>query len=151
MAMGLFYGGLAQLIAGILAYHKENMFAAIAFISYSLFWISLVAVLLLPGTGLTPGPSANSLGFYMLVWAVFSTVMCAGTFKFAPHSLKVVFITVSLLFYLLAIHFFTGNMKVQYAAGGVGIFCGASAMYTAFGEILNEIYNRSIIPLGMPK
>jgi succinate-acetate transporter protein len=151
MAMGLFYGGLAQLIAGILAYHKENMFAAVAFSSFGLFWICLITIDLLPGTGLALAPSSNSMGFFLLVWGVFVNVLCVGSFKFGSTAVKVVFVTVTFLFYLLSIHFFTGNMKVQYAAGAIGILCGCAAMYTAFGEILNEIYNRSVLPLGMPK
>lgn len=50
-AMGIFYGGLAQIIAGIMEWKKNNTFAATAFISYGFFWISLVFIILMPVFG----------------------------------------------------------------------------------------------------
>ena len=48
LSMGFFYGGLAQVIAGIEEWKKGNTFGATAFTSYGLFWLSLVAIVLLP-------------------------------------------------------------------------------------------------------
>jgi succinate-acetate transporter protein len=51
LAMGLFYGGIAQIIAGFFEFRKGNTFAVTAFISYDLFWLSLVALILMPKLG----------------------------------------------------------------------------------------------------
>ena len=48
LAMGICYGGLAQVIAGIMEWKKNNTFAATAFISYGFFWLSLVALIVMP-------------------------------------------------------------------------------------------------------
>lgn len=42
LAMGIFYGGLAQIVAGIMEWKKNNTFGATAFFSYGCFWLSLV-------------------------------------------------------------------------------------------------------------
>lgn len=38
---GMFYGGLAQLVAGILEYQRKNTFGTVAFCSYGTFWMAL--------------------------------------------------------------------------------------------------------------
>src|SRR5438445_3615105 len=47
LAMGICYGGGAQIIAGIMEWRKGNTFAATAFLSYGLFWLSLVTLIIL--------------------------------------------------------------------------------------------------------
>src|SRR6266513_321321 len=51
LAMGICYGGAAQIIAGIMEWKKGNTFATTAFISYGFFWWSLVALIVLPKLG----------------------------------------------------------------------------------------------------
>jgi succinate-acetate transporter protein len=48
LAMGIFYGGIAQVIAGILEFRKGNTFGTTAFCSYGLFWLTLVFLLVFP-------------------------------------------------------------------------------------------------------
>ena len=43
LAMGIFYGGIAQIIAGCMEFKKGNTFGTTAFTSYGLFWLTLVA------------------------------------------------------------------------------------------------------------
>src|SRR5882757_4432936 len=61
LAMGLFYGGMAQVIAGILEYKKNNTFGMTAFISYGFFWLTLVALILLPKWNLIAAPSPHGM------------------------------------------------------------------------------------------
>lgn len=151
LGMGLFYGGLAQVIAGIFDWKRGNMFGTIAFMSYGFFWISFCATLMLPKMGYAVAADAMSMAFYLFIWGIFSFCMFIGTLKKSPWALVFVFFTVVILFELLAAHFWTESAAVGKAAGIEGIICGLSAIYTAFGEILNEIYGRTIIPLGIRK
>jgi len=146
IGMGLCYGGLAQVIVGIMEWKKKNTFGTAAFTSYGFFWLSLVAVWLLPALGLAAAPETVAMGYYLLLWGIFTAVMFVGTLKM-NRSLQVVFGTLALLFFLLAIGDFTGSAMVKMIAGYEGIFCGLSAIYTALGQILNEVYGRDVIPL----
>jgi len=121
----------------------------IAFLSYGLFWISLCFLVMLPKMGLTVATDTTAMGCYLFIWGVFSTCMFIGTLKKAPWALVFVFFTVVVLFFLLAAHNWSESEKLGKAAGIEGIICGLSALYVAFGEILNEIYGRTIIPLGL--
>lgn len=148
LAMGIFYGGLAQILAGIFEWCRGNQFAMVAFMSYGFFWESFCFMLILPALGWGTAPNTSSLALYMFIWGVFSTCMFVATLKKAPLALVFVFLTVVVLFFLLAAHFWTESATILKAAGIEGIICGLSAIYTAFGEILNPIYGRTMLPLG---
>ena len=120
----------------------------VAFLSYGLFWISFCCLFILPAMGIAVKPDAPSLALYLFIWGVFSLNMFVATLKKSPWALVFVFFTVVILFFLLAAHFWSEDPLVLKAAGVEGIICGLSAIYVAFGEILNPIYGRTIIPLG---
>src|SRR5512136_3301191 len=72
IAMGLFYGGIAQIIAGLMEFKKGNTFGTTAFTSYGLFWISLVALWLLPHlTFLSTGSYSGETEAGFMAWYFF--------------------------------------------------------------------------------
>jgi succinate-acetate transporter protein len=149
LGMGIFYGGLAQVLAGIMEWKKGNTFAATAFTSYGMFWLSLVALVTLPkaGLGLT-GPGKDfAMPAYLVMWGIFTAVLFIGTLRL-NRALQVVFGSLTLLFALLAIGDASGNEAIAKFAGWVGIFCGASAIYTGLAQVLNEVYGKTVWPLG---
>lgn len=148
MGMGIFVGGIAQVIAGILESKKGNTFGTTAFTLYGFFWMSLVATWVMPELDSVQAASAFSMGFYLLFWGLFTFGMFFGTLK-GNRALQVVFASLSLLFFLLAIGDFTGSHIIKQIAGFEGIFCGLSALYTAIAQILNESYGKKVLPLGV--
>ncbi len=168
IGMGIFYGGLAQIIAGILEYKKGNTFGTTAFTSYGLFWLSFVALNWL-GTssvaahgvwpflgGTTPWTvSQEAFAAYFFMWGLFTFVMFFGTLK-ASRALQFVFMSLAILFFLLAaksallaytsvtatdLEIFTRMIGVE------GIICGSSAVYLALAEVLNEMYGKTVLPI----
>ncbi len=146
IAMGIFYGGISQVIAGILGSRKGNTFAATAFISYGFFWLTLCAIWVLPKLGWTEATPAGFMGWYLFIWGVFSFFMFIGTLK-TNRALQFIFFTLFILFFLLAAHNWTGSELLGKLAGWEGIICGASAFYLAIAEILNEQFGREILPI----
>ena len=152
LAMGLCYGGAAQIIAGIMEWKKGNTFATTAFISYGFFWISLVALIVLPKIipALTPA-NEISMAAYLAMWGLFTAVMFLGTFHL-NRALQVVFGTLTILFFLLAIGDATGaSTCFRHATGYEGLVCGFAAIYTGLAQILNELAGKIILPLGLVK
>lgn len=151
LAMGLVYGGLAQVIAGIMEFRKGNTFGTLAFSSYGLFWWSLVILLLLPNfTLLSPAVTAandTAMAAYFFMWGLFTLVMFFGTLK-TNRALQFVFMSLVVLFFLLTAHRLTGDATLLKITGWEGIICGASAVYTGLAEVLNEVYERTVVPLG---
>jgi succinate-acetate transporter protein len=152
LAMGICYGGVAQVLAGLMEWKKGNSFAATAFISYGFFWLSLVALILLPKVFQTvAATTAPALATYLLLWGVFTGVMFLGTLRLS-HALQFVFFTLTILFFLLAFGEFTGAAPgFKHLTGYEGLVCGFSAMYTGLAQILNELYQKTVLPLGAPK
>lgn len=147
IAMGLFYGGAAQIIAGMMEWKKENTFGTVAFISYGFFWITLVGMLTFPKLGLGDAPDAKSFAIYLFFWGFFTLMLFIGTFKISK-ALAVVFFLLTCLFFLLATADIFDNEILKKVAGVVGILCGLSAVYTSAAQILNEVYNKTILPIG---
>ncbi|PLX94862.1 MAG: hypothetical protein C0620_05295 [Desulfuromonas sp.] len=147
LGMGIFYGGLGQIIVGIMEWKKNNTFGATAFTSYGLFWLTLVALILLPKTGVVEASSPFAMGFYLSTWGLFTAVLFLGTFRL-NRALQVVFGSLVLLFALLAAADFTGNHALKIIAGYEGIFCGLSAIYTGLAQVINEVFDREVAPLG---
>ncbi|XBS70159.1 acetate uptake transporter [Acerihabitans sp. KWT182] len=147
VSMGIFYGGIAQMIAGIMEYKHGNTFGTTAFTSYGAFWLSLVGILVLPRMGLADPADEVFLGVYLALWGVFTLFMFFATLA-AGRALQVVFGTLTLLFALLAIADITANKPLLVVAGYVGLFCGASAIYLAMAQVINEQTGRTILPIG---
>lgn len=146
IAMGIFYGGIAQILAGIFEFKKGNTFGATAFTSYGLFWLTFVIIQtdIIPGSEPADG---TSLGAYFIIWGILTLFLFLGTLK-GTKALMAVFFTLFILFFVVAAKDLSGITEIAYFAGAIGIVCGGTAMYTAFGEVLNEQHGRTVIPLG---
>lgn len=150
LAMGIFYGGLAQVIAGIMEFKKNNTFGATAFTSYGFFWLALVGLNILPIMGYGEAAGSLSMAAFLFMWGLFTFFMFIGTLRI-NKALQVVFGTLTILFFLLAIGNFTGSSVILTIAGYEGIICGFSAIYAAMAQVLNELYGKEILPIGAYK
>jgi uncharacterized protein len=148
LAMGLCYGGAAQIVAGIMEWRKGNTFATTAFVSYGLFWVSLVALIVLPKLGWATASNDTAMAAYLFMWGLFTAVMFIGTFRLHVAG-QVVFGSLTILFFLLAFGDFTNaSPGFKQFTGYEGIFCGFSAIYAGLAQVLNELHGKVILPLG---
>jgi len=147
LGMGIFYGGLAQVIAGIIESKKNNTFGLTAFTSYGFFWLSLVGLIVMPTFGWLTKPSGAAMSAYLSIWGLFTFLMFFGTLKLI-RALQFVFGSLTILFILLALADGLGNENIGKFAGYEGIVCGASAIYTGIAVLLNEVYGKTVLPIG---
>jgi len=151
LAMGICYGGIAQGIAGIMEWKKGNTFATTAFISYGLFWLSLVAMILMTKFGWATASNEKAMAAYFFMWGLFTLVMFIGTLRLHVAG-QIVFGSLTLLFFLLAYgDYASASPGFKQFTGWEGIFCGFSAVYTGLAQVLNELYGKVILPLGQVK
>ena len=146
LAMGIFYGGLAQVMAGVMEWRKGNSFGTTAFTSYGLFWLSLAGIFIIPSLELGVTPGAGAMATYLAIWGGFTAVLFIGTLRLG-RGLQVVFASLTILFLLLAVANGWNNPVVLKIAGYEGIFCGVAAVYVGLGQLLNEIYGRTVAPV----
>jgi len=151
LAMGIAYGGLAQVIAGAMEFKKGNTFGTVAFTSYGLFWLSLVILLLLPKATIFTGistytPTETAMAAYFFMWGLFTFAMFFGTLQ-KNRALQFVFASLAVLFFLLTARDLTGNATLGVIAGYEGIVCGLSAVYLGLADVLNEAHGKTVLPV----
>jgi succinate-acetate transporter protein len=142
---GFFWGGLAQVIAGVIDGRRGDTFGLTAFVSYGVFWIGLGFAFLLQWLNIVTldGPS---LAWTMIAWGIFTGYMTAGALKVSWVHVSV-FASLTVLFGLLAGHFF-GAIPAR-VAGIEGIFVGAAAVYGSAAIIMKAQYGRWVLPIGL--
>ena len=148
LAMGIFYGGISQVIAAIMEFKKNNTFGLTAFGSFGLFWFTLAFLIIMPAMGWGNAPETPAMVAYLVMWGIFTGVMFIGTLRL-NRALQVVFASLTILFFLLAIGDGTGSVVVTRIAGIEGIFCGLSAVYAALAQVLNSVYGKTVLSLGL--
>jgi len=155
LPLGLFYGGLAQLIAGFLEFRTGNTFGMTAFASYGSFWIALASMVLMEMNKLLPPEATKGwLLTTLIAWTIFTFILWIATFRHTK-ALIWVFTTLLILFILLDIGVWQGvgpGQGITRIAGWEGIFCALTAWYLAAATILNDSFGRVILPVGaIPK
>ena len=142
LCMGIFYGGIAQVIAGVMEWKGGNTFGATAFTSYGLFWLTLVGIIVTPKLGL-PATGSGAMTAYFGMWGLLTAALFVGTLRIS-RGMQLVFATLAILFFLLAASDAVGSALIGKAAGYIGIACGFSAIYTGIAQVINEIYHREM-------
>ena len=143
LGMALAFGGGAQVLAGLLSFFRGNTFATVAFLSYGSFWLSFVAYV--HGFGGSAPPAF--VGWYLLVWGVFTFYMWIASFR---HNtvLQLVFLTLWVTFFLLAAGDLFASGTMHSLGGYLGLVCASLAAYLSAAEIINADYGRTVLPIG---
>jgi len=149
LPVGLFYGGLAQLLAGMWEFKKNNTFGATAFSSFGAFWLAFAVMEILIMNGvMDPVSAEGGLTVFLVAWGIFTTYMFVGTLRISV-ALMVVFAALAILFYLLA--WGEHNSDVHKIAGYEGLFTAGAALYASFAQVVNETWGKYVVPLGIIK
>ncbi len=143
------YGGVGQIIAGILEYKNGNTFGTVAFTSYGLFWWWYALLLWTAGAGWIKAPAGNAVGLALLMWGVFTLYMWIPTFRL-NLVLWSVFLLLWITFFLLAGADLGMGASWRVAGGWLGLATGLDALYLSFAEVTNATVKRSVLPVGGP-
>jgi len=148
VSMAIFLGGFAQVFAGIMSWKKGDIFAGTAFSAFGLFWFSLAGLIIMPAMGWTIAPDSGiAMAAYLFIWGVYTFVMLIITMKIGVRALQFVFVTLFILFMLLAVVNATGNAGLLVVAGYVGLIMGLGSLYTALAMVMNEVHGKTVAPL----
>ncbi|MHB1956745.1 MAG: acetate uptake transporter [Sulfobacillus sp.] len=148
--MAFAFGGLAQMIAGLLEFRTGNTFGTVAFLSYGAFWLWFGLLVLLGGHGVLDLTHAGStIGAALIGWGVFTLYMWIPTFRLSK-ALWWIFLTLWVTFFLLGFGALLGMNGLHVAGGWIGLICGLLAMYASFGLVTNATFGKTVIPLGAP-
>jgi uncharacterized protein len=145
--MGIFYGGLGQVVIGLMEWRKGSLFGATVFVAFGLFWLSLIALLVFPAAGWGKPPQAVAMAAYFAMWGIFSTIIFLGALRIS-RAMRVVFGTLALTFFLFSAAGITGIPAIRTVAGIIGMGCGLSAFYVGINLGIHEVRNRRAMPMG---
>lgn len=144
------YGGLIQMIAGVMEFRTGNTFGTLAFLSYGAFWWWFSLLILLGSHGVLDLTQAGStIAVTLIVWGVFTFYMWIATFRLSK-ALWWVFLTLWVTFFLLGFGDLLGLHGMARTGGWMGLICGLLAMYTSFALVTNSTFGKTVLPLGAP-
>lgn len=146
VGMAIALGGVAQLIAGFLHYRNGNTFGGTSSTAFSLFWFSLIFIWYNPSGEMLPVDDM-SMGFYLLIWAIFTLCMFICSLKMGRLA-QITFLALTILLFGLAISDFTGIEAIAMYSGWVGILGGCLAIYNSVALVINDVFEREVFPLG---
>jgi len=146
------YGGIAQLIAGVLEFKVGNTFGMVAFTSYGLFWWWFAFLQWTIGAGWLKAPPPVAGGAVLLMWGVFTFLLWIVTFR-TSKAVWSIFLLLWVTFFLLAAGDFgysIGPWTCGKLGGYFGLVTGIDALLVAFIEVLNATAGKAVLPLGKP-
>ena len=151
LPIALFYGGIAQLLAGMWEFKKANTFGALAFTSYGAFWISFAAYVkfTLPGLNASPATKADAhtaTGLFLLAWTIFTAYMLIAALR-VNGALVIVFAVLIVTFILLAWGAFASNTSITKIGGYLGIVTAFLAWYASAAGVINSTWKRVVLPV----
>jgi succinate-acetate transporter protein len=147
LAMGIIFGGIAQLIAGFMEQKTGNNFGFAAFASYGSFWIGLGIIWILNFFEIYKS-SATDIGWYLIGWTLLTAIYTIATL-FIHKAMTVTFVTLLIGFILLDFGHFA-NPIMNVVAGYELIICALSAWYMMAAIIINDLSGREILKTGKP-
>jgi succinate-acetate transporter protein len=151
IGLALFYGGLAQLLAGMWEFKTGNTFGATAFSSYGAFWLAVGASLQLNHI-----PNETAFGFFLLGWTIFTGMMLLASLK-TSLALITVFALLFVTFILLTVGAMGGGLIVDgkpvdggmtQIGGYFGLATALAAWYTALAGLLSSMPSAFTLPVG---
>jgi uncharacterized protein len=155
----IFYGGLAQLLAGMWEFRNRNVFGATAFSTYGGFWMGLGLFIILGVgngkwfAGYSGGDVTNALAWYLFAFAVFNTYMLIGSMR-VNMAVFLVFLFLEITEIVLVIGFFNlshgGTQWWLHFGGWCGIATAAMAWYTSAAGVWNGVAGKKVLPVGSP-
>lgn len=146
LSMGIFFGGLAQLIAGLMEWKKGNTFGMTVFASFGFFWIIIVTILLAPVTGMAGVEAPEAMAALFFLWGVYSAYLTVGTIG-TNRVTQLTFVTLTVVLFLLSASEALASSDIKAAAGCIGVLAGSAAVYSAMAQVLNGTLGREVVPL----
>jgi len=146
LALALFYGGIAQLLAGMWEFRKGNTFGALAFTSYGAFWLSYYWLVHDIAAGLQPADQAyKAVGLYLLAWTIFTAYMTIAALR-TNGAVLAVFVALTLTFLFLTIGDFAKSTGIDKVGGWLGIITALLAWYASFAGVTNSTWGKTVMP-----
>jgi uncharacterized protein len=145
LGLAAFYGGLAQLLAGMWEFRKGNTFGALAFSSFGAFWLSYFFLVRFEITSIPASQVETAVGLYLLAWTIFTAYMTIAALR-VSGAVLLVFVLLTVTFVLLTIGALGTSTEATKIGGYLGILTALAAWYASFAGVTNATFRRNVLP-----
>jgi succinate-acetate transporter protein len=155
LALALFYGGAAQILAGMWEFRRGNTLGASAFTTYGAFWL----VIWYWFDHYNALGSTNAVAWFFIGWAIVTAIFTLASLR-TTHALVLVLTFLTLTFLFLAFgQWQAGGVRfnplvdptLTKVGGWLGVVTGLLAWYTAAGHVVNATHRRELVPLNFKR
>jgi len=146
LGVALAYGGIAQLLAGMWEFRTGNTFGAVAFSSFGAFWLSFWALVTFFAADIPPEHLGAALGLFLIAWGIFTAYMFVASLR-TTVAVALVFLLLTVTFFLLGIGNANESTGVIEAGGWFGLATAAAAWYASFAAVMNSTFGRTVLPV----
>ena len=144
--LALFYGGIAQLIAGVIEFFKNNQFGGVAFCSYGAFWMSFWYLSTHPDFFATDAPKSQGVGIFLLGWTIFTAYMTVAVSK-VTGGLFATFAVLLGAFIALTVGDLFEVTAATRIGGWLGLGAACLAWYNSAAGLINTTHRRVVLPV----
>lgn len=146
LPLALLYGGIAQVLAGMWEFKKNNTFGAVAFTSYGMFWVSFFFYVKYVAAGLPAADAHTATGIFLLMWTIFTAYMTLASVA-TNRVLTAVFALLLVTFALLTLGEFQQKLSIHHAGGVLGLVVAAVAWYASAAGVTNATWGKTVLPV----
>ncbi len=145
--VALMFGGITQLIAGLIVLRSGNTFGGVLFSGFGAFWLSLFAIVQFFLKGIPAAQVGHAQALFVFAFGAFIFWMFAASFR-TNVVVAVALADLVVLFALLGSGLYAGNTALVKTGGWLGLVAAALAAYLSFAEMCEATYGREIFPVG---
>jgi succinate-acetate transporter protein len=145
---GVFFGGIAQICAGLQEHKNGNNFGYTVFTSFGCFWLGFAGMVVASKYGLFP-VSKTDVGFYLVAWTLYSGIMLIGSLRISKAML-LAFVSLEVGLVALDIEHFGGSEQLTVFAACMMLITVGTVWYMMAHIVFHDLFGRDVLPVGKP-
>lgn len=144
--VALMFGGLTQLIAGVIQFRTGNTFGGVLFSTFGAFWLSLFAIVEFFLKDVPATQVGHAQGLFLYGFGIFTVWIFVASFR---TNLVVVAALAGLAatLFVLGAGNYVGSSGALHVGGYMGLVVAALAAYISCAELCEAAYKREVLPL----
>jgi len=145
--VAFFFGGLIQIIVGVLEVARGNVFGAVVFGTYGPFWVIFGAIETLYSSSIPRADLNSAVSLFLAMFAVVTVFFVIASLR-TDVVLVAVFTLILAGLILLSVGAGMPNSSVTKAGGWVTLAFAVLAWYHAAGDVIGYTFGRPVLPMG---
>lgn len=146
VATAFMFGGLTQLIAGIIQFRTGNTFGGVLFSTFGAFWLSFFAFVKFFAAGTPAADEGHAVGLFLIAFGIFTVWILLASFR-TNAVVVVALLDLALTFFVLGLGNWSGSSGTVKFGGILGLIVAFLAAYLSCAELCEASYKRSVLPV----